>query len=184
MNRDELFSVLLSDDVCNLLSNREKELIELIPEIKLSMGFNQKSKWHVYDVYEHTMHVIEGVPKKLDLRLAALFHDLGKPYTYFEDENGDRHFPRHWEKSQEIFLDFARRNNLDSNLALNVSNLIYYHDINFDVNENLILDVIEKIGYDNISDWFLLKKADLNASNTDYFDLKEEVNKLRKRMLK
>ena len=63
----------------------------------------QKNIWHVYDVYEHILHVIDGVPNNITLRLAALFHDIGKPFVYKEDENGVGHFYGHWNKSKEIF---------------------------------------------------------------------------------
>ena len=38
------------------------------------------------DVFEHTMCVIDRVEPILHLRLAALFHDIGKPHTLTIDE--------------------------------------------------------------------------------------------------
>ena len=177
MNLVDLFEILLSDKPSDLIRSSEDDLFKFIPELENCKGFDQNSKYHIYDVYEHTLHVVDNVPKKIELRLAALFHDMGKPSTYFEDENGNGHFPRHWEVSKKIFEDFANRNNLNKDLANDVSNLIYYHDVDFNKSDNLILDVVEKIGYDNISNLFLLKKADVLAQSEDYHYQVKDIEK-------
>ena len=53
----------------------------IIPELEEGIGCEQKGA-HIYDVWEHLLHaldhaVIKGWP--LEVRLAALFHDIGKP---------------------------------------------------------------------------------------------------------
>lgn len=51
------------------------------PELVLMHGCTQ-NRHHAYDVWEHTMRVVDGTPKEpADLRLAALLHDVGKPVT-------------------------------------------------------------------------------------------------------
>ena len=61
MTYNELLEVLLSNDVYNRLKQKESALFELIPELKECKGFNQNNKWHMYDVYEHILHVVSGV---------------------------------------------------------------------------------------------------------------------------
>jgi tRNA nucleotidyltransferase (CCA-adding enzyme) len=58
---------------------------EFIPGLAKTFGFEQNNPWHIYDVFEHTMHVIENTPPIGSLRIAALFHDLGKPNVYKEE---------------------------------------------------------------------------------------------------
>ena len=130
MSFKELCNILLSDKPSDNIRVREKELFSLIPELKICKGFNQNSEWHIYDVYEHILHVIDNFSPDILLRLAALFHDIGKPYSYKEDENGIGHFYGHWEVSQKIFNEFASKYNIDKNISDIVSNLIYYHDMN------------------------------------------------------
>jgi tRNA nucleotidyltransferase (CCA-adding enzyme) len=178
MRLDELFEILLSDKPSVLIKENEDKIFSMIPELKDCKGFDQNSKYHIYDVYEHTLHVVDNVPKKIELRLAALFHDIGKPITYFEDELGNGHFPKHWEESKRIFDDFARRYNLNNDLAKDISYLIYYHDVDFSKSDVLILDVVEKIGYDNISDLFVLKKADVLAQSSMYHYQVNDIEKL------
>ena len=81
-------------------------------------------------MYEHILHVLDGVTDNLVLRLAALFHDIGKPYVYTIDEEGVGHFYGHWDKSLEIFESFAKKFNISDDIKQLVSNLILYHDLN------------------------------------------------------
>ena len=178
MNLDELFKILLSDKPSILIKKNEDKVFNMIPELSECKGFDQNSKYHIYDVYEHTLHVVDNVPKKIELRLAALFHDIGKPITYFEDELGNGHFPKHWEESQKIFEGFAKKYGLNSELAKDISYLIYYHDVDFSKSDNLILDIVDKIGYDNISNLFVLKKADVLAQSSKYHYQVNDIDKL------
>lgn len=111
-------------------------------------------------MYEHILHVVDGVPSIPELRIAALFHDIGKPYVYKEDENGVGHFFGHWDKSNEIFSKYADRYSLDENSKGLISNLILYHDVNIDKldNEELkeIITIFDKKG---IKMLFKLKKV-------------------------
>jgi poly(A) polymerase len=61
------------------------ELLEVIlPEVAACKGVPQ-SGYHTHDVYGHTLLALERVPGDLVLRLAALFHDVGKPSTATPD---------------------------------------------------------------------------------------------------
>lgn len=44
------------------------------------------------DILEHTLTVVDGVPPEHELRLAALFHDVGKPKTKTFDSEGVHFF--------------------------------------------------------------------------------------------
>ena len=65
----------------------------IIPELVNTLGMSQ-NKYHDCDVWEHTMRVLDKVPAKLELRLAALLHDIGKINTKTV-ENGEVHFYKH-----------------------------------------------------------------------------------------
>jgi poly(A) polymerase len=61
------------------------ELLDVIlPEVSACKGVAQ-SGYHTHDVYGHTLLALERVPPDLVLRLAALFHDVGKPSTATPD---------------------------------------------------------------------------------------------------
>ena len=65
-----------------------------LPELQNCVGFEQ-NKFHYHDVFDHTLEVVEKTPADEILRLAAVFHDIGKPPTLSVDENGERHFYKH-----------------------------------------------------------------------------------------
>ena len=127
-----LINILMQDTPSEIIIENEEQIFKVIPELKYCKNFNQNNIWHIYDVYEHILHVIDGVPDNIVLRLTALFHDIGKPFVYKEDVNGVGHFYGHWDKSKEIFDDFANKYNIEKDMRYLISNLILYHDINID----------------------------------------------------
>ena len=176
MTYKRLIEILLNDDVYNKLKQSELQLFNLIPELKDSKNFNQNNRWHIYDVYEHILHVVSGVEPNLYLRLAALFHDIGKPVTYTEDDNGVGHFYNHWNKSVEIFLKYKDNFELSSKEISIITNLIFYHDVNIEkMNVEDVKNMIDAIGTSNIKLLFSLKKADLLAQSPEYHYLLKNI---------
>ena len=82
-------------------------LVALLPELEPSIGFDQESAYHGLTVDEHTFAVVQatadaGFP--LRIRLAALFHDAGKPLVAWRGRDGRLHYyarPGHSERSHE-----------------------------------------------------------------------------------
>lgn len=63
----------------------EAGLLELIlPEVAACKGVHQGG-YHTHDVFGHTLLTVAGTPRELVVRLAALFHDVGKPITSAPD---------------------------------------------------------------------------------------------------
>ena len=185
MTLKELYNILLSNKPSNLLKEKEEELFTLIPELEKCKGFEQNNDWHIYDVYEHILHVVDNVPSNLNLRLAALFHDIGKPLTYTEDENKVGHFYYHWEVSKRIFEEFADKYNIDLNTREKVSKLINYHDINLSkLDDNKLNELKDRFDISDIIKLFELKKADLLSQNEKYRYHLDNYEEEKKRFLK
>lgn len=177
MTYKDIIDILLSKEVYNNLKKYEKEVFELIPELKKCKGFNQNNNWHIYDVYEHILHVVSGVDAIIYLRLAALFHDIGKPITYTEDEKGIGHFYDHWKKSYEIFSNYKNNFGLNNEEKDLIANLIFYHDINIKkLTDKEKITMLNIIGIENIDYLFELKKADLLAQSPQYHSLLKHIN--------
>ena len=169
MSIQELFDLLLTDKPSDNLKLQENELFDLIPELIKCKGFNHNNEWHIYDVYEHIMHVVDNVSPNIIMRLSALFHDIGKPFCYTEDENKVGHFYGHWEVSKKIFDLFASKYNIEKEIKDRVSTLIYYHDINLSkLNDEELKKMLDKLGYEGIEQLYEFKKADLLAQNEKY----------------
>lgn len=163
----------------------EDMIFDLIPELKVSKGFKQNNKWHIYDVYDHTLNVVDYVDaSNINLRYAALFHDIGKPYVYSEDENGVGHFYGHWDKSLELFLKFAKRNLFSENDIEQISKLIKYHDINFEhLTEEELHEIINIFSKEELILLFKLKRADLLSQSSEFHYLLEKYYDQSKRVL-
>jgi tRNA nucleotidyltransferase (CCA-adding enzyme) len=70
-------------------------LVELLPEFGPAIGFDQESRYHDLSVDEHTFAVVQAAADQgysLPVRLAALFHDLGKPQTAWRGRDGRLHY--------------------------------------------------------------------------------------------
>lgn len=76
----------------------------IIPELDKCKGVTQ-NQYHKDDVYDHNIEVMMNTPPDPVTRLAGLLHDIGKPDTRSEDEEGNVHFYRH----EEIGASMAER---------------------------------------------------------------------------
>ncbi|NLC16286.1 MAG: CCA tRNA nucleotidyltransferase [Clostridiales bacterium] len=61
----------------------------IIPEMRQTIGLKQKTKHHKYDVYEHLLETVRLAPP--NIRLEALLHDIGKPFSQIKYGNMHRH---------------------------------------------------------------------------------------------
>lgn len=85
----ELDKILLSDNAAHGLTMmyRLRLLNFMIPELSLQIGFDQHNHHHQHTLWGHTCLVVEGVPKDINLRWAALLHDWAKPFIYTIKQN-------------------------------------------------------------------------------------------------
>jgi tRNA nucleotidyltransferase (CCA-adding enzyme) len=113
-------------------------LVELLPEFEPALGFDQESKYHSLSVDEHTFAVVQAAAdagRSLAVRLAALFHDLGKPIVAWRGVDGRLHYyakPGYAEKSHEqVGCELARsallRLRYPNALRQRVERIVRYH---------------------------------------------------------
>lgn len=93
--RDEFVKIILSDRPALGMDLLEKTglLEHILPEVTVGIGCEQKGA-HIYDVYHHLLHALQHAADKhfsLEIRLAALFHDIGKPATRRYDAKKDKY---------------------------------------------------------------------------------------------
>ena len=70
-------------------------LVELLPELASIIGFDQESRHHSMTVDEHTFAVVQAAAeakRSLAIRLAALFHDAGKPQVAWRGTDDRLHY--------------------------------------------------------------------------------------------
>ena len=93
----ELSKLLLGDHPAKALriARDTGVLAALLPEIDAAIGFDQESRYHDMTVDEHTFAVVQAAAdahRTLAVRLAALFHDLGKPHVAWRGTDGRLHY--------------------------------------------------------------------------------------------
>jgi tRNA nucleotidyltransferase (CCA-adding enzyme) len=96
--KDELIKIMASDKAAEGIDLLQKTnlLKYILPELEKGVGVSQ-NKHHIYDIYEHSLRSLKVAADKkfnLEVRFAALFHDIGKPETK-EGEGPDSTFYNH-----------------------------------------------------------------------------------------
>lgn len=156
----EFFKILLLESATSAFRYmRDTKILEYIfPELLPAVGFEQ-NEYHIHDVFEHTMWVIDRSPKNLIVRLAAFFHDLGKPKTLTIDEKGVRHFYKHELESELIAKSTLKRLRCSKKIINEVSTIVRLHMRPLDCGPAGLRRIIRDVG-EYFENWQALKIAD------------------------
>lgn len=158
----ELTKLLQGKNAIPVLREYAEVIFFLIPELKPCDGFNQNNKYHLHNVWEHTLRVVENTPADdIVLRLTALFHDIGKPDTYVVGEDGQGHFYGHPAKSVEITKNVLERLRYSNEIKNAVLTLIDEHSITFNVTKKFIRHALSRIGEDALRKLLVFRRADI-----------------------
>ena len=154
--------VLKGENVAESIDVNMEYFLYLIPEIKYMIGFEHKHPHHHLDVWQHTLEVLKNLNSKdLELNMAALLHDIGKPFSYQDEEV--RHFHGHPEISYEMTKQILTRLGYNEVFIRSVSYLVRTHDT-----------VIEPRNLDNtlemVQKRLQLQYADARAHHPDKID--------------
>lgn len=138
----ELDKLLLSDyPALGLDLLMESRLLNfMIPELSLQYEYDQNSPWHEFDLWTHTTKVVTATPKDINLRWAALLHDVAKPFVRTDKED----------RSNYIFHDY-----LGADMVIKIANhLKWSNDLKNNVHELVVNHLNESCPlkqYDDIS---------------------------------
>ena len=141
-------------------------LTQVIPELTPSVGFQQRSPHHRYDVFTHTAHVVESVPAVLPLRWAALLHDVGKPACFTLDETGRGHFKGHAKVSEEMADAVLLRLKAPAALRQQATELIGLHMTKLEPDKRLLRRRLGKLGSERLEQLLQLQEADMGSKGT------------------
>ncbi len=101
----------------------------VLPEVKALVGFGD-GEWRHKDVWKHTKQVVRQAENRVEIRWAALLHDIGKVRTRSVSPDGEVHFFGHAEVGARMFDKLERRTALftaDEALRSTVRFLILHH---------------------------------------------------------
>lgn len=108
-------------------------------------NFNQNNPHHHLPLLEHTLQVVEAIRREglseeetLELKIAALYHDVGKPKVAFE-KNGKTVFYNHGKASKEIVEKELMASGVNEHTIDKICFFVEYHDmfISFKLSDEL-----------------------------------------------
>lgn len=163
----ELKKLVCGQNMGQVIREYHKVLNVVIPGLSKLNGFDQKSPYHTKDILGHTIDVMENVEPTPILRLAALFHDFGKPDKFFMGDDGRGHFYSHEPHGAYILGRVWPRLKPDSETKNRVTNLVRLHHLNITPVAVVARRRIRKYGADFLRDLLCLMKADAAAHTPD-----------------
>lgn len=172
------------EEFCKLICGRGavrilREYIDVIavflPELSRCVSFEQNTKYHCYDVFEHTLQALalcEGTD--LVTRLGILLHDIGKPLCYTEDEQGG-HFKGHAPVGVEITKEVLSRLRFDNETVRRMELLVEWHDIPLSAEKKRVKRLMQRMSDADILRLLEIKRCDRLAHATDYREIPPEL---------
>lgn len=147
-----------------------------LPEIEKCVGFEQHTRYHNRDVFEHTVAAVEAIEPIKRLRLAMLLHDIGKPDYFTLAPDGTGHFKGHANGSTEIAESFLKRMKYDNETAERVICLIKHHDMVIENDERLIKRYLNRFGEEMFFDIIKVHIADDSAKDPQFMSRIEKYH--------
>lgn len=186
--QDELNKILMTDnpDMGMKILTATGLNKYIIPELDACLGVGQ-NEYHTEDVYDHILTVVKNSPKDLKMRLAALFHDIGKPLVKTTDSDGKVHFYEHEHVGAELANTIMQRLKYPNEM---IKSVVHAVDVHMDLkqsgkNGEIISDksirrFVSNAG-DDLQTILGLMQAD-NISHSDKASMPNQIPEIIKRM--
>lgn len=165
--REEFCKLLASAGAAEILREYPDILLEFWPELRPLMEMEQRSPWHCWGGWEHTLHALEAAPEDLILRLVMLLHDIGKPSCKSTDEKGIDHFRGHQAAGAEMADKMLRALRFDNRTRREVTSLIAVHDNKLTAAESDIRRRLNRMGPEQFFRLLEVNRADKLAQNPE-----------------
>jgi len=167
--REEFLKMLETERPSEAVETCHKlEILEVIlPELLEGHGMRQ-NRYHVYDVYWHSLVTINYLPKNAFKRWVGLLHDIGKPRCR-TIKNGVCHFYGHAKVSAKMAREIMSRWRFSNAEIEKAEKLIANHMLhNFKLwKASAFRRLVIRVGKENIEDLLELWKADRLAHGTE-----------------
>ena len=131
-----------------------------MPALAPMDGFDQRTPYHAYDVWEHTVRAVEQVPPVESLRLTMLLHDAGKPARFTLDEQGVGHAKGHQAVSAELAKDILMGLKADRATQELVTLLVQHHDHPLSPDRVAVKRLLNRFGEDRLRLLLQVRQAD------------------------
>ncbi len=164
--RDEFLKIIESPCAYHgILLLEELGLLKyILPELREGIGVTQNLH-HIYTVWEHNALALKYAADQgysTAVRLAALFHDIGKPRSK-RGEGTHATFYGHEVIGARMVASIAERLKLPNDLADRLVKLVRYHMFFYnvgEVTESSVRRLVANVGTENVEDLLKLREAD------------------------
>ena len=164
--RDEFVKMIMSPspDRGIQISQEKGILTYIIPELEKGVGVSQ-NRHHIYTIYQHAVLALKFAAERnydLEVRLAALLHDIAKPQTK-EGEGPDSTFYNHDILGAKYAVQILNRLRFPGKVVEKVAHLVRYHMFVYDVDEVTeagVRRLLRKVGPAYIDDLIKVRIAD------------------------
>jgi poly(A) polymerase/tRNA nucleotidyltransferase (CCA-adding enzyme) len=164
--RDEFLKIIMSERAAQGIELlRELGLLKyIIPELEEGYKVTQ-NKHHMYECYDHYLKSLDFAAKKnfnKYVRLAALFHDIGKPRTK-KGEGPDATFYGHEIVGTKMTAQILNRLKFPKKEIEKITKLVRYHLFYYnpgEVGESSVRRLVRKVGPENMEELLQVRMAD------------------------
>ncbi|MEI6296595.1 MAG: CCA tRNA nucleotidyltransferase [bacterium] len=166
--RDEFSKIVMSDNpmIGVIMTQRFGLLKNIVPEIEEGIGVKQNSD-HIYEVWEHCLRALNHAANKkwpLEVRLAALLHDVGKPRTKgWNEEKKDATFYGHDVIGERMTKKILTRLKFPGEVIDKVVKLVRNHMFFSDIEKitlSAVRRIVRNVGKENVWDLMNVRACD------------------------
>lgn len=166
--RDEFVKIIMSDNpLIGIVSCEKLGILKYIcPELEVAIGVGQNQA-HAYDVWEHLLRTVQHAADKgfsLEIRLAALFHDIGKPKTrHVTREKPEPTFYGHDVVGERITRKILEDLKFSRETIEKVAKFVRWHMFFSDpdlISLSAVRRMVANVGKDNIWDLMHVRECD------------------------
>ncbi len=182
----ELVRILAGEHIGKVIYDLYPVLFPILPELKAAQGVEQHSRYHHLDVLMHILTAVASAESDTTVRLAALLHDIGKPYCFSLDDQGNGHFYGHAEIGERMARECLCRLRFDKKTTDDVCLLIRYHDTPIERTDKAVRRWLNRLGVPLLRRLLALKRADTMAHAVELMhdrlkeldDINERIDRL------
>lgn len=164
--RDEFVKIIMSNNPgIGIIKLYELEILRIfVPELVETVDVGQNLH-HIYTVWEHLIRSLDYCAKNnysLEVRLASLFHDIGKPKVKV-GEGKNSTFYNHEVVGAKMTQKILKRMKFPSKIIKDVTHLVRQHQFNYNVGEVTEAGVrrfIKRVGLEYVDDLLRVREAD------------------------
>jgi len=164
--RDEFEKILMTPRAAEgvMLLEELHLLPYIVPELLEGIGVEQNLH-HIYTVFEHNVRALGYAARRgysLEIRLASLFHDIGKPRTK-RGEGRNCTFYGHEVVGAKMTLRALERLKFPTEVIKKVTHLVRYHMFYYNVGEVSAAGVrrfLARVGPEHVDDLLKVREAD------------------------